>query len=99
MPKPESAKAPKNDYCQHFVDTRQRPQNFVRDSESLEEYPKLKELMHAKDELIASRASPPMYLKVDLKTFDLKELGTKFDVILIDPPWEEYVILAVRLTL
>lgn len=24
---------PKNDYCQHFVDTRERPQNFIRDYE------------------------------------------------------------------
>ena len=31
-----------------------------------------------------------MYLKCDLKTFDLSSLGTKFDVILIDPPLEEY---------
>ncbi len=30
-----------------------------------------------------------MVLKTDLKKYDLKELG-KFDVILIDPPWEEY---------
>jgi hypothetical protein len=27
---------------------------------------------------------------VDLKSFDLTSLGTKWDVILIDPPWEEY---------
>ncbi len=31
-----------------------------------------------------------MYLKRDLKKFDLSSLGT-FDVILIDPPWEEYL--------
>jgi hypothetical protein len=24
---------PKNDYCQHFVDTRLRPQNFIRDTD------------------------------------------------------------------
>jgi hypothetical protein len=24
---------PKNDYCQHFVDTAERPQNFIRDYE------------------------------------------------------------------
>ena len=55
-----------------------------------EEYPKLKELIRLKDELIASTASPPMYLKCDLKSFNLKELGSKFDVILIEPPLEEY---------
>lgn len=41
--------------------------------------------------MINSRATPPMYLKTDLKTCDLLvTLGSKFDVILIDPPWQEY---------
>ena len=31
-----------------------------------------------------------MYLKCDLKTLNLKDLGGKFDVILIEPPLEEY---------
>ena len=31
-----------------------------------------------------------MYLKCDLSKFDLSTLGPKFDVILIDPPLEEY---------
>ncbi len=31
-----------------------------------------------------------MYLKADLRTFDLNSLGTKFDVVLITPPLEEY---------
>ena len=31
-----------------------------------------------------------MYLKCDLRTFDLNSLGSKFDVILVDPPLEEY---------
>ena len=30
------------------------------------------------------------YLKCDLEVFDLHELDCKFDVILIDPPLEEY---------
>lgn len=84
---------PHNDYCQHFVDTGQRPQNFIRDvglADRFEEYPKLRELIRLKDELIAETASPPMYLRADLKSFDLKTLGTKFDVILIEPPLEEY---------
>ncbi|XP_058450833.1 N6-adenosine-methyltransferase non-catalytic subunit [Malaya genurostris] len=84
---------PHNDYCQHFVDTGQRPQNFIRDvglADRFEEYPKLRELIRLKDELISETASPPMYLRADLKTFDLKTLGTKFDVILIEPPLEEY---------
>nr|CAG4651873.1 EOG090X07CF [Triops cancriformis] len=84
---------PHNDYCQHFVDTGQRPQNFIRDvglADRFEEYPKLKELVKLKDVLIAKTATPPMYLKTDLQTFDLKELGSKFDVILVEPPLEEY---------
>ena len=36
------------------------------------------------------RATQPMYLKGDLKTFDLSSLGSKFDVMLIEPPLEEY---------
>ncbi|KAJ8977391.1 hypothetical protein NQ317_013295 [Molorchus minor] len=84
---------PHNDYCQHFVDTGQRPQNFIRDvglADRFEEYPKLRELIKLKDELIQQTATPPMYLKCDLPTYDLKNLNCKFDVILIEPPLEEY---------
>lgn len=85
---------PHNDYCQHYVDTGQRPQNFIRDYElhdRFEEYPKLKELIRLKDELIARTATPPMYLKCDLgQAGQLRQLDCKFDVILIDPPLEEY---------
>ncbi|XP_030383882.1 N6-adenosine-methyltransferase non-catalytic subunit [Scaptodrosophila lebanonensis] len=84
---------PHNDYCQHFVDTGQRPQNFIRDvglADRFEEYPKLRELIRLKDKLIQDTASAPMYLKADLKTLDVKTLGAKFDVILIEPPLEEY---------
>ncbi|CAM6024395.1 unnamed protein product [Sphagnum balticum] len=85
-----------NDYSQHFVDTGLRPQNFIRDVEladRFEEYPKLKELITRKDRLIADRATPPMYMQCDLRTTELRPetFGTKFDVILVDPPWEEYV--------
>jgi N6-adenosine-specific RNA methylase IME4 len=85
---------PHNDYCQHYVDTGQRPQNFIRDYElhdRFEEYPKLKELIRLKDELIARTATPPMYLKCDLRQQgSLAQLDSRFDVILIDPPLEEY---------
>lgn len=85
-----------NDYCQHFVDTAQRPQNFLRDvhlTDRYAEYPKLKELVERKDGLIASRATPPAFLQADLHELPLSvdTFGTKFDVVLIDPPWEEYV--------
>lgn len=39
---------------------------------------------------IKARATQPMYLKCDLRTFDLTTLGTKFDVIHLTPPLEEY---------
>ena len=84
---------PHNDYCQHFVDTGQRPQNFIRDAsvtERFEEYPKLRELMRLKKEQLGERETPPMHLKCDLETFDFSTLGSSFDVILVDPPLEEY---------
>lgn len=84
---------PHNDYCQHFIDTGQRPQNFIRDvglADRFEEYPKLRELIKLKDDLIAETATPPMYLKTDLSTYNFKDLNCKFDVILIEPPLEEY---------
>ncbi|KAF0308809.1 N6-adenosine-methyltransferase non-catalytic subunit [Amphibalanus amphitrite] len=84
---------PHNDYCQHFVDTGQRPQNFIRDvglEDRFEEYPKLRELIKLKDELIEETATPPMYLKTDLLSFELRQLRSEFDVILVEPPLEEY---------
>ncbi|KAG8258923.1 N6-adenosine-methyltransferase subunit mettl14 [Homalodisca vitripennis] len=84
---------PHNDYCQHFVDTGQRPQNFIRDvglADRFEEYPKLRELIKLKDDLIASTAAPPMFLKCELQNFNFKDLNNKFDVILVEPPLEEY---------
>uniref|UniRef100_A0AAZ3QYH2 N(6)-adenosine-methyltransferase non-catalytic subunit METTL14 n=1 Tax=Oncorhynchus tshawytscha TaxID=74940 RepID=A0AAZ3QYH2_ONCTS len=84
---------PHNDYCQHFVDTGHRPQNFIRDvglADRFEEYPKLRELIRLKDELISTTNTPPMYLQADPEHFDLRDLKTKFDVILLEPPLEEY---------
>ncbi|KAK6137927.1 hypothetical protein DH2020_028340 [Rehmannia glutinosa] len=85
-----------NDYSQNFVDTGMRPQNFIRELELtsvVEDYPKLRELIQKKDEIVAKSASPPMYYKCDLREQVLSPefFGTKFDVILVDPPWEEYV--------
>ncbi|XP_048763135.1 N6-adenosine-methyltransferase non-catalytic subunit-like [Ostrea edulis] len=84
---------PHNDYCQNFVDTGERPQNFIRDTglaNRFEEYPKLRELIRLKDELISRTNTPPMYLKCDLQEFDLGEIGCKFDVMHIEPPLEAY---------
>ncbi len=61
---------PHNDYSQNFVDTGQRPQNFIRDvglADRFEEYPKLRELIKLKNDLVAETAHPPMYLKCDLE--------------------------------
>ncbi|KZV24263.1 methyltransferase-like protein 1 [Dorcoceras hygrometricum] len=85
-----------NDYSQNFVDTGMRPQNFIRELELtsvVEDYPKLRDLIQRKDEIVAKSASPPMYYKCDLQEQVLSQelFGTKFDVILVDPPWEEYV--------
>ncbi|KAK4490009.1 hypothetical protein RD792_000663 [Penstemon davidsonii] len=85
-----------NDYSQNFVDTGMRPQNFIRELELtsvVEDYPKLRELIQRKDEIVSKSASPPMYYKCDLREHALSPefFGTKFDVILVDPPWEEYV--------
>ncbi|XP_074279842.1 N6-adenosine-methyltransferase non-catalytic subunit MTB-like [Silene latifolia] len=84
-----------NDYSQNFVDTGMRPQNFIRELEltNVEDYPKLRELIQKKDEIVEKASTPPMYHKCDLREFTLSPdfFGTKFDVILVDPPWEEYV--------
>ncbi|KAL2473590.1 Methyltransferase-like protein 1 [Forsythia ovata] len=85
-----------NDYSQNFVDTGMRPQNFIRELELtsvVEDYPKLRELIQKKDEIVAKSSSPPMYYKCDLREQLLSPefFATKFDVILVDPPWEEYV--------
>jgi len=50
--------------------------------------------MVKKQELVATRATPPFYLNCDLRTFDLRSLNSAFDVVLIDPPWEECVSIA-----
>ena len=42
------------------------------------------------DEHVALTSTPPMYLKCDLRTYNLLDLNNKFDVILIEPPLEEY---------
>ncbi|TVU48376.1 hypothetical protein EJB05_08010 [Eragrostis curvula] len=92
-----------NDYSQNFVDTGMRPQNFIREldlTSVAEDYPKLRELIQRKDEIVANSASPPMYYKCDLREHVLSPefFGTKFDVILVDPPWEEYTHRAPGIT-
>eukprot|EP00198_Chlamydomonas_reinhardtii_P000912 XP_001690247.1 predicted protein [Chlamydomonas reinhardtii] len=42
---------------------------------------------------VSAHATPPLFLRTDLRSTRLSPelFGTKFDVILVDPPWEEYV--------
>jgi mRNA (2'-O-methyladenosine-N6-)-methyltransferase len=85
----------RNDYCRHFLDSGARPQNFIRDTglgQRFDEIPRLKELVQRKERLVEQRATPAMALCCDLRTFDLGSLGTRFDVLYIDPPWEEYAM-------
>ena len=84
------------------MDTGQRPQNFIRDPglvDRFEEYPKLRELIKLKDDLIARTNLPvrPMFIKSSLLSpkpgvdFPLRDLiGSEFDVILVEPPLYEY---------
>ncbi|NWI48658.1 MET14 methyltransferase, partial [Picathartes gymnocephalus] len=77
---------PHNDYCQHFVDTGHRPQNFIRDVGMSQPFPG-----HC---CTSSKQSGILclnrYLQADLEAFDIRELKSKFDVILLEPPLEEY---------
>ncbi|GJN09089.1 hypothetical protein PR202_ga27062 [Eleusine coracana subsp. coracana] len=65
-----------NDYSQNFVDTGMRPQNFIRelDLTSVADYPKLRELIQRKDEIVARAATPPMYYKCDLREHVLSRI-------------------------
>ncbi|CAM0140687.1 unnamed protein product [Umbelopsis sp. WA50703] len=81
-----------NDYSQHFVDSGQRPQNYIRSTSlatRFNEYPKLQELIKEKDNLATATAGFPWSLQADLRKLDLQHLQCKFDVIIVDPPWEE----------
>ncbi len=48
-------------------------------------------MIKLKDDLINTTNSPPMYLNVNFEDkFSLTELDYQFDVILVEPPLEEY---------
>lgn len=47
-------------------------------------------LRFEQDEIVQQTATPPMFLQCDLHTYDLKDLNFQFDVILVEPPLEEY---------
>eukprot|EP01062_Namystynia_karyoxenos_P056701 TRINITY_DN47619_c0_g1_i1.p1 TRINITY_DN47619_c0_g1~~TRINITY_DN47619_c0_g1_i1.p1 ORF type:complete len:588 (+),score=151.51 TRINITY_DN47619_c0_g1_i1:68-1765(+) len=89
-----------NDYAMNFFETKRRPQNFVRHAtygQGLSDYPQLEHCIKMKDHLKWLRATPPLGLradvdpdKVNLQTLLGVDKGVQFDVILVDPPWEEY---------
>lgn len=82
----------KSDLEEYFAKTGNRPQNFIQENEPEErfkDYPKTQELLKLKNNLVKVRNHPAMYKKVDIKSMDYNEVGN-FDVLLIDPPWEEY---------
>ncbi|GAB2285432.1 hypothetical protein Dimus_019883 [Dionaea muscipula] len=72
-PAPAPSRGEQNDYSQNFVDTGMRPQNLIRELEltNVEDYPKLRELIQKKDEIVAKSAAAPMYYKCDLREFVL----------------------------
>ncbi len=85
---------PRNDYAQHYVNTGERAADQVLAAgvaERFDEQPKLKQLLQLKRALLERRRAPALSLRCDLRSFELGSLGTRFDAILIDPPWEEYV--------
>lgn len=81
-----------NSHCVMFVTTGDRPQNSIKNTDPQTrflEYPKVNALIQEKTALIRQKNHPPVFMREDLKKLDLSKLG-KFDVILMDPPWEEY---------
>eukprot|EP00731_Ephydatia_muelleri_P025853 Em0017g936a len=87
---------PHNDYSQHYVDTGQRPQNFIRDigmSERFEEYPKLKELIRLKDEQIKETGHASHVLE-DRPEYQRRASGIAFNWSPWD--WEEIMNLKIE---
>lgn len=79
-------------YSLQYVQTGERPQNFILNtdpSKRYEKYPKAQQLMQEKKIWINQKLHPSVFIKQDLTKFDLSSLG-KFDAIYCDPPWEEY---------
>lgn len=66
------------DLCLNYINTNERPQNLIKKykpEERFEDYPKSKELIRLKTELIRKHNHPPNYIKADLRNFDLQHLG------------------------
>ena len=91
----------RNDYSMAYVNQLVRPQDQIINPHRegrFAEYPRQKQLLKLKDSLVEEYAYPPVYLPFDLvdaipkspttpsSLFDAIDIGTKFDVIMIDPP-------------
>lgn len=81
----------KPDLCEHFAETGNRPQNILQDEPEhrFVGLPRTQELLKLKAKLIAERNHPAVHLKADIFKLDLTGFP-QFDVIVVDPPWEEY---------
>ncbi|KAM5530336.1 hypothetical protein V8D89_016007 [Ganoderma adspersum] len=77
----------RNDYSQRYVDGGEWPQNWVLGADPehrFEEYPKQQRLLSLKKAAVAGHSLPPTFLPyAELSSLQ----GSKFDVILIDPPF------------
>ncbi|PCH43013.1 MT-A70-domain-containing protein [Wolfiporia cocos MD-104 SS10] len=77
----------RNDYSQRYVDGGEWPQDWVLGADPehrFEEYPKQQRLLALKKASVAAHSLPPTYLPYS----ELSSLHpSKFDVILIDPPF------------
>ncbi|KAF8501305.1 MT-A70-domain-containing protein [Hysterangium stoloniferum] len=77
----------RNDYSQRYVDGGEWPQNWVLGAEldkRFEEFPKQQRLLHLKKAAVEASSLPPHYLPL---TRLRKMAPSKFDVILMDPPY------------
>lgn len=82
----------KTDLSEYFAESGNRPHNVIQEDEPekrFKDYPKTQELLRMKAKLIQDRAHPAVHLKADIFKLDLSNFP-QFDVVMIDPPWEEY---------
>lgn len=92
---------PAFDLAQQFLDSAERPENFVVQAERRahwRHFPHVERLMLLKDAHLRRWLTPPMYWRVDL-VLERAEVVRRcselqFETILVDPPWAEYAARA-----
>ena len=79
------------DLNQHFVESGENPQNFIVTND-IDLFPKIKQLRTLKDcNVNENRLHDPLWINADLRQLPLwPVLQTKFETIVVDPPWYEY---------